>query len=82
LVPGLELLRVFSIRIISKKSPFKGDRSHLHHYLINKTSLTNSLLIFIFLCLIPIILNQLTSNLFSFLIPTLIYFLIIYLLKK
>jgi len=82
LVPGLELIRVFFIRIINKKSPFRGDRNHLHHYLINKTSLTNSLLIFIFLCLIPIILNQLTSNLFSFLIPTLIYFLIIYLLKK
>ena len=82
LVPGLELIRVFFIRIINKKSPFRGDRNHLHHYLINKTSLTNALLIFIFLCLIPIILNQLTSNLFSFLIPTLIYFLIIYLLKK
>jgi len=82
LVPGLELIRVFFIRIISKKNPFKGDRNHIHHYLINKTSLTSALLIFTFLCLIPIILNQLTSNLISFLIPTLTYFLIIYLLKK
>jgi len=82
LVPGLELIRVFFIRIINKKSPFRGDRNHLHHYLINKTSLTNALLIFIFLSLIPIILHQLNSNLIAFLIPVLIYFLIIYVLKK
>jgi len=82
LIPGLELIRVFFIRIINKKSPFKGDRNHLHHYLINKTSLTNTLFIFIFLILFPIILHQLTSSLNALLIPILIYFLIIFFLKK
>lgn len=82
LIPGLELIRVFFIRLINKKNPFRGDRNHLHHYLIEKTNLTNSLLIFIFLSSIPTILNQFATKILSFLIPTAIYFLIIYLLKN
>ena len=82
LIPGLELIRVFFIRLINKKNPFKGNKNHLHHYLIEKTNLTNSLLIFIFLSSIPTILNQFATKILSFLIPTAIYFLIIYLLKN
>lgn len=82
LYPGLELIRVFFIRTINNKNPFRGDRNHLHHYLINKASLTNTLIIFIFLSSIPTILNQFTSKLFAFLIPILIYSLTICLLKK
>lgn len=34
-VPLLDLLRVFLVRIYHKKSPFSGDRNHLHHLLID-----------------------------------------------
>ncbi len=34
LYPLLDLLRVFIIRIYNKKSPFKPDNNHLHHYLL------------------------------------------------
>ena len=35
MLPGIDMLRLFIIRIINKKNPFKGDRQHLHHYLKN-----------------------------------------------
>lgn len=33
LIPVLDCLRLMSTRIISGRSPFSGDRDHLHHYL-------------------------------------------------
>jgi UDP-N-acetylmuramyl pentapeptide phosphotransferase/UDP-N-acetylglucosamine-1-phosphate transferase len=36
IVPLQDLLRVFIVRLLQKKSPFSGDRNHLHHLLIDK----------------------------------------------
>ena len=36
LIPLLDTLRVFSIRVINGKSPFYPDRNHIHHILLNK----------------------------------------------
>lgn len=35
LIPLLDTLRVFSIRIVNGHSPFKPDRNHIHHLLLN-----------------------------------------------
>jgi UDP-N-acetylmuramyl pentapeptide phosphotransferase/UDP-N-acetylglucosamine-1-phosphate transferase len=35
LLPLFDTLRMFSIRILNKKSPFIGDRNHMHHLLID-----------------------------------------------
>lgn len=35
LLPLFDTLRVFCIRIANKRSPFSGDRNHLHHYLVD-----------------------------------------------
>lgn len=35
IIPLFDTLRVFTIRILNKKSPFKGDRKHLHHILVD-----------------------------------------------
>jgi UDP-N-acetylmuramyl pentapeptide phosphotransferase/UDP-N-acetylglucosamine-1-phosphate transferase len=35
LIPLFDTLRMFSIRLLANKSPFKGDRNHLHHLLID-----------------------------------------------
>lgn len=32
--PLMDTLRVFAIRIIQKKSPFKADKNHIHHRLL------------------------------------------------
>ncbi len=49
LIPLLDVLRVFALRIYKKKSPLVPDRNHLHHLLQNKglshTEVTITLLI-------------------------------------
>ena len=34
LIPGLDMLRLFILRISNNKSPFAGDVNHFHHYLV------------------------------------------------
>ena len=35
MVPLFDTLRVFAIRIISRRSPFSPDRNHVHHFLLD-----------------------------------------------
>ena len=36
LLPGLEIIRLFYLRILNKKNPFKADRNHLHYLILEK----------------------------------------------
>ena len=36
IIPGIDMLRVFAIRIKNKKNPFKADAQHLHHLISKK----------------------------------------------
>jgi UDP-GlcNAc:undecaprenyl-phosphate GlcNAc-1-phosphate transferase len=36
LIPGLDLFRLFFVRIINKKNPFFPDNNHIHHLLLKK----------------------------------------------
>jgi UDP-GlcNAc:undecaprenyl-phosphate GlcNAc-1-phosphate transferase len=36
MIPLLDTLRVFSIRIFKRRSPFSPDRNHIHHLLLDK----------------------------------------------
>ena len=36
MIPLLDTLRVFAIRIIHRRSPFSPDRNHIHHLLLDK----------------------------------------------
>ena len=36
IMPLLDTLRVFTIRILKGRSPFSPDRNHLHHILLDK----------------------------------------------
>jgi len=42
LVPLFDTLRVFSIRIFNRRSPFSPDRNHVHHLLLDKGLSHNS----------------------------------------
>lgn len=35
ILPLFDAFRLFTIRILKGKSPFEGDRNHLHHYLVD-----------------------------------------------
>ena len=74
ILPIIELLRVASYRLFVGKHPFHGDQNHIHHKLLKKFNITNTLIILIFLIFIPIMINFLTQ---MFLIP-LTLFLVIY----
>jgi UDP-GlcNAc:undecaprenyl-phosphate/decaprenyl-phosphate GlcNAc-1-phosphate transferase len=58
LVPGLDLLRLFFFRVLNKKNPFKGDKEHIHHYLIKSFSRLSSALIIQTLIWIPFLISQ------------------------
>ena len=36
MIPGIDMLRLFIIRILNKKNPFSGDKNHLHHILLRR----------------------------------------------
>ena len=85
MLPGLDMLRVFIIRIYNKKNPFSPDRIHLHHLLLNKNFRPIKILtIFFILILLPIIINQYTnfSQLIIICYNFFLYLILIIYLKK
>ena len=82
LIPGIDLIRLFLIRILNKRNPLSPDRLHLHHLLLSKFSHKETLIIIIILILLPIILNYLKlNNLYTIALVTLLYFLIFKIIK-
>ena len=54
LIPGLDMLRLFIVRIFNKSDPFKGDHNHLHHRLFNKFGNLKTVLIYLVIINLPI----------------------------
>jgi UDP-GlcNAc:undecaprenyl-phosphate GlcNAc-1-phosphate transferase len=85
MLPGLDMFRVFAIRIINKKNPFLPDRIHLHHFLIARGLSTVSILtIFLLLILLPLLINFFTTfkPIYIILFYILFYIILILKLKK
>jgi UDP-GlcNAc:undecaprenyl-phosphate GlcNAc-1-phosphate transferase len=82
MLPGLDMFRVFLIRIFNKKNPFTPDRTHLHHILLKKGLNEASILsIFLLLILVPILLNFFINVKSIYIILFYITFYIILILK-
>ena len=56
ILPGIDMLRLFIQRLFNKKSPFKGDRKHIHHLLLDRYSYFHSIIILSILIFLPILL--------------------------
>jgi UDP-GlcNAc:undecaprenyl-phosphate/decaprenyl-phosphate GlcNAc-1-phosphate transferase len=85
MLPGLDMLRVFIVRIINKKNPFSPDRMHLHHLLIAQgLNNTNILTVFVLLVLLPILINLFTNinSIYIIVFYILFYIVLIFKLKK
>ena len=85
MLPGLDMLRVFFIRILNKKNPFLGDRIHLHHLLTDQgLSSINILMIFFLLIISPILFNFFTETnpIIIILFYTLFYVMLVLKLNK
>ena len=72
IVPVVDTIRVFTIRLMSKKSPFSPDMNHLHHNLLRLTNshLKSSLIIIgtngIFILTAITLVDQMGNNLLFF----------------
>jgi UDP-N-acetylmuramyl pentapeptide phosphotransferase/UDP-N-acetylglucosamine-1-phosphate transferase len=63
-IPVLDLLRLFFVRMSSGKSPFNGDRNHLHHILVDAGVPTKTtVLIILLMSIIHVILAFLLADL-------------------
>lgn len=82
MIPGLDMIRLVFVRLKNKKNPFLPDRYHLHHFLIKKYSLYQSLLIYLLLMILPIMLYYIIGVQLSIILGSLFYFFIIMKLKK
>lgn len=54
LIPGLDMLRLFIVRVMNKSNPFKGDQNHLHHRLFGKFGNLKTILIYLFIINLPV----------------------------
>ena len=58
ILPGLDLMRLFIVRGLSKKNPFNSDNNHLHHLLLRKYNFKKTTLIIQSIIIVPIFLNS------------------------
>ena len=75
IIPGIDLMRLFTKRIFHGKNPFISDRDHIHHILLEKFSLIKTNLIIQSLIIVPSVLgNYLGFTLGFLIIQLIIYF--------
>ena len=72
LIPGLDMLRLFILRIVKGRNPFHPDRNHIHHLLVKKFGNKFSLAILFALIFLPNIIVQF-YNITFFLIILMIF---------
>ena len=84
LVPGIDLIRLFFIRILNKKNPFIRDHNHWHHIISNKFENNVTLIISTLIFSLPFFLSNFLNidNLYVVIISLILYSLVIYLGKK
>ena len=80
MVPGIDMMRLFFLRIIRGKNPFKGDRNHIHHILLSKFGFLKTLLLtqsLIILSIFSLLIMKIPSLIIIF-FTLMIYFFLIY----
>ncbi len=82
IIPGLDMLRLFTERLSNKKNPFKGDTNHIHHLLIIKFGYLKALIYVQIIIIVPVIASFYFNLLLINFISILVYFLTITVLKS
>lgn len=82
-IPGLDMFRLFIERIYNKKNPFFGDRNHLHHLLLNKFNLYQTIFLYNGYFILNLILLNLVNQKILLIIFNIMFYLlvILYLLR-
>jgi UDP-GlcNAc:undecaprenyl-phosphate GlcNAc-1-phosphate transferase len=82
-IPGLDLLRLFFLRIYKGKNPFSPDRNHLHHILLKKFNYKWSIFLLFSLIGFPLIINYFFHVIFLIIILTILsYALLLIIIRK
>lgn len=68
MLPGLELIRLFIIRLKLNRHPFSPDRRHIHHIFIKKYGIRKTIIYIQLLSGLPIILMNFMTNYIFFII--------------
>lgn len=82
LLPGIDMFRLFLLRIIKGTSPFKADANHLHHLINKNFNVTKSFLIIYFSILLITILYHFINFILLFFVVIFIYILTLILINK
>ncbi len=84
LYPGLDMARLFFLRILKKSSPFTGDRNHIHHILSLKFDTKKVLIINNIPIIVSLIITQFPqiNNLYGLIFIFFYYILIINIKQK
>lgn len=82
LIPGLDMIRLFFIRLKLKKHPFSPDRKHIHHKFLETFSYNKTILFVSILSIAPLLLMILFESYIVIILSILFYFLIISYLNK
>ena len=82
LIPGLDMIRLFAIRIKKKTSPFKPDRKHIHHKLLEYCGYNKTVILINLISIFPLIFLFIFKNYFAIIISIFLYFIVIALLDK
>ncbi len=77
-LPGLDMFRLFLLRVFNGKNPFSPDRNHIHHLIEKKFKKFKAFIIIQFFILINIILFYVIENKINVLILTILAYLILY----
>jgi UDP-GlcNAc:undecaprenyl-phosphate GlcNAc-1-phosphate transferase len=68
LIPGVDMIRLFVLRLFNKKNPFEGDCNHLHHIILKKHDYKFTFITIALLVAVPIILSFFTIKNFLLII--------------
>ena len=78
--PGLDMFRLFVVRIFKGKNPFSPDRNHIHHLIQKKINKFQTFLIIQVCILLNIVLFYIIENKLNILFLTILTYLIIYII--
>lgn len=83
-LPGFDMFRLFCVRIIKGKNPFKPDNNHIHHLLMTKMNYVKTFVFIQSLILIPFIFYYLSEKIVQSIFLSLILYIssLIFVFKK
>ena len=62
IIPGIDMLRLFFIRILKNQNPLRGDKNHLHHKILKKFGKSRAVLLYLLVVNVPIYTYMITER--------------------